>query len=207
MLDAAWEDGISTLYATSHITPGIRPFDFDVYSQHLDEARFYCRERGYDMTLCPGAEILYTPALRNYVVNHRLPTLGESNHVLLEFAPGIPLWELEAALELMERQGYVTTLAHIERYACFFQGNATSRLKDRWDIRYQVNADTVLHEGGFFRARRIRSWFRNGLVDYVASDAHDTLTRPFQLRQAYEVLKQRYGQATAERLMGMTSKE
>lgn len=203
MLDAAYADGVTSLFATSHMTPGISPFDFLTYRRHLDEAQSYCQWKGYAMALYPGAEIMYTPALQHYVVDHRLLTLANSDYVLMEFVPDISFRELEAALDLMERYAYIPVLAHIERYACLFRGNVVARLKSRHDVRCQVNANTVLKEQGFFRARRIQSWFQEGLVDFVASDAHDVKRRPFQMQKVYATLKQKYGQSEADRLTGM----
>lgn len=129
MLDAAYADGISSLFATPHVTPGIYPLDNALLTQRLNEARRYCRSKGYHMNIYSGAEVLYTPALRNYVVNYRLPTLGDSDYVLMEFVPDIAFKELESALELMERHGYITVLAHIERYACLLRGNRVGNSK------------------------------------------------------------------------------
>lgn len=203
MLDAAYADGIASLFATPHVTPGVFFFDFDSYSRRYEEACAYCRERGYAMTLYTGAEILYTPALQDYVINHRLPTLAGSGHVLLEFVPDVTPRELTSALDLMERYGYTPILAHIERYACFLHGSTARKLKERYEIRYQVNANSVLNNRGFFRTRHIRSWFQEELVDFVASDAHDANIRPFQMKRAYAELKQNYGEDYAARLTGM----
>ena len=203
MLDAAYADGIAYLFATSHMAPGVRPFDFAAYRQRLGEACGYCRAKGYAMTLCAGAEILYTPALRQYAMDRRLPTLADSDYALMDFVPDVTLGEMEAALAWMERYGYITVVAHIERYACLFHGGAAGRLKERYDIRYQVNANTVLTERGLFRAGRIRRWFQEGLVDFVASDAHGVRTRPYLMKRAYAELKRRYGQHYAEQLTGL----
>lgn len=207
MLDAAHADGIVSLFATAHMTPGIQRFDTVNYLKNLDDARNYCKSKGYAVTLHAGAEILYTPALRDYVVDHPLQTLDNSNRVLMEFVPDVTYRELEAALDLMERYGYVTVLAHIERYACLFCGNRAHWLKENHDVRYQVNTNTVLNERGFFRTRYIRSWFQKKLVDFVASDAHDVLVRPYQMTKAYEELKRRYGQDYACFLTGVQLKQ
>ena len=61
MLDAAAADGVTRLFATSHSTPGMEPFPRDVYQRHLDFARAYCAEKGYDLMLESGSELLYTP--------------------------------------------------------------------------------------------------------------------------------------------------
>ena len=203
MLDAAHADGVVSLFATPHVTPGVEPFDAVAYASRMQEARSYCRERGFEMQLFSGAEILYTPVLPQYVGQHGLPTLGNSNFVLLEFVPDVELRELEGALALMERSGYKTILAHIERYGCLYRGRTAAKLKQRCDVRYQVNANTILTDKGFFRTRKIRSWLKTGLVDFVASDAHDLNRRCFKMRRAFRTLKQQYGQLQAERLTGL----
>lgn len=200
MLDAAHADKVASLFATPHVTPGIRPFDEALFAAHLDEARAYCRDRGYEMDLFPGAEILYTPALSSYIMERRLPTLGESNWVLLEFSPDIELQDMQNALKLMEHSGYTTLIAHAERYHCLFRGNNAARIREQYDVRFQINANTVLNPPGFFRARHLRKWFRVGWVEAVASDAHDTQRRPFRMKKAYRVLKESLGPREAARL-------
>lgn len=202
MLDAAHADGVVSLFATPHVTPGMKPFDAEKYESHLNQARRYCRDRGYNMQLFSGAEILYTPMLQQYCMEHRLPTLGDSEFVLMEFVPGVKLQELESALTLMKRNGYIPILAHIERYNCLYRGRTAAKLKERYNVRYQVNANTVLSDQGYFRTRKIRSWFENELVDFIASDAHNVQNRRTKLRKAFSTLKKQYGQQ-AEQLMGL----
>ena len=202
MLDAAHADGVVSLFATPHVTPGVKPFDSAKYESRLNQARRYCRERGYSMQLFSGAEVLYTPMLQQYCMEHRLPTLGDSEFVLMEFVPGVKLQELESALTLMKRNGYIPILAHIERYNCLYRGRTAAKLKERYNVRYQVNANTVLSDQGYFRTRKIRSWFENELVDFIASDAHNVQNRRTKLRKAFSTLKKQYGQQ-AEQLMGL----
>ena len=202
MLDAAHADGVVSLFATPHVTPGMKPFDAEKYESHLNQARRYCRDRGYNMQLFSSAEILYTPMLQQYCMEHRLPTLGDSEFVLMEFVPGVKLQELESALTLMKRNGYIPILAHIERYNCLYRGKTAAKLKERYNVRYQVNANTVLSDQGYFRTRKIRSWFENELVDFIASDAHNVQNRRTKLRKAFSTLKKQYGQQ-AEQLMGL----
>ena len=89
MLDAAAADGVTRLFATSHSTPGMEPFPRDVYQRHLDFARAYCAEKGYDLMLESGSELLYTPAAAYAAAEHSLVTLGGTDWVLLEFVPDV----------------------------------------------------------------------------------------------------------------------
>lgn len=202
MLDSANEQGVGTLFATSHASPGMRPFPRELYEEHFAEAEQYCAQRGYDMRLCRGAEILYTPMLDSAAIEHELPTLAGTDWVLVEFMPTSPLKELIAAFDLLTRRGYMVLVAHIERYDCLAGGAVLHRIKNEYPIRCQVNCSTVIEPGGFFRRRRIEGWLRDGLVDVVASDMHNTSVRPERMRAAYDRLVRLCGEERADRLTG-----
>lgn len=204
ILDAAYADGIASLFATPHVTPGVFPFDFDLFTHHLAEARQYCRQKGYPMALYAGAEIMYTPAIERCAAERRLPTLAGSDHILMEFVPDISYAELEAAVERMERAGYTTIIAHVERYDCFFHRNNARKLKEAHDICYQLNSNSLIQGRGLIRDRFIRGWLRDELIDFVASDAHDCKRRPPRMHAAYAVLSRQFDQAYVDRLFGLT---
>lgn len=202
MLDAAYADGIAFLFATPHVTPGVEPFPNEKFRLHLEEARAYCQMKGYDMRLYPGAEVMYTPAMQRCIVEQRVPTLSESRMVLMEFSPSIPYDEMEGAVELLERNGYSAVLAHVERYECLYRGQNAQKLKNAHDVQFQMNANTVLIRKGFLKGIHIRNWLKTGLIDMVASDAHNCVSRLFRMKAVYEVLKQEYGTELARRLTG-----
>ena len=206
MLDDACENGITALYATSHRTPGMSRFPKNDYRARLEEARAYCRERGYDMRLYPGAEILYTPALRNYLERHALQTLGDTDLVLLEFVPDVSFSEIEEAVSMVEERGYGPILAHVERYECLFSSNIY-KLRERHGVRYQINCGTVLKSRGFFKNRHIHRWLREELIDYVASDMHDCDSRPNRMLEAWEALEKSCERDYLRRLMGDPGKD
>lgn len=99
MLDAAAADGVRHLFATSHSTPGMEHFPQEVYDRHLALARAYCTQKGYDLKLEHGSELLYTPAAGYAAVQRQMLTLGDTGWVLLEFVPNITAKELETALQ------------------------------------------------------------------------------------------------------------
>lgn len=201
MLTAANADGISSLFATPHATPGLEPFDTDLLRRRLDEARAFCWRMGYAMQLFPGAEILCTPAIEPAAMNHRLPTLADSTFLLVEFVPDVSFSEMQSMVDLLERSGYTTILAHIERYGCLEHGNAR-KLKEKYDIRYQLNCASILSGRGFWKDRCIRRWLKEELIDFVATDTHGAHWRPSRMRETYKVLEKQYGVDYAMRLTG-----
>ncbi len=202
MLDEAYLQGVRVLYATSHSTPGIDHFPLQVYKTHLEEARAYCTEKGYDIRLYPGTEILYTPALKNYMERHSLMTLGDSDSVLVEFVPDVSFSELEGAVSMLEGAGYTPILAHVERYGCLFSPRIY-RLKKKHDVRYQVNCGTLVKKSlGYFKRWQLHRWFKKKLIDYVASDMHDTKARRNRMGAGARALEQYCGEAYIARMMG-----
>ena len=203
MLDAAHADGIAALVSTPHMTPGLHDFDTDLYERHLVAAQAYCAAQGYEMELYRGAEILYTPMLVNYVSTHHLPTLADTNTVLVEFVPDIALSEMEEALDMLERNGYSVIMAHVERYACLFRSKALNRIREDFRVKCQMNCRTVSAGIGLWRGHRIQAWLKEGLIDCVASDAHNTTTRSFGMTQAYRVLTEKVGRKAAASMTGI----
>lgn len=200
MLDAAHANGIAVLYATPHITPGIKSFDMELCRLHLEEAKAYCAARNYSMELRLGGELLYTPMFERYAMEHELPTLGDSEQILIEFLPDVSFSELEAAVDLSERLGYLPVLAHIERYKCMMRFTNAWKLKKKYNVCYQVNASTVLQRRGIYSDWMIHRWFSDRLIDYVACDAHNCRKRTYRMRTAFTALKQRYGKRYASYL-------
>ena len=204
MLDAAWKDGIRLLGATPHCVPGIEPFDHQAWESRFREAEDYCRAQKYNIRLVKGAEILYTPALSHYAQTRQLMTLGESNRVLMEFSPGIPLREMEKGLSLVEENGYQVMLAHGERYGCLLSPGVLGRLKKRHpSLLVQVNAHTLVGKPPLRIRLAVGSWLKNRLVDCIASDAHDGKHRPYLQSAARRELEKTCPKEYVMDLLGM----
>ena len=206
MLDAAYQDGVTDLCATPHVTPGVKPFDGLSFSRHFEMAQDYCAQKGYPIDLHAGAEILYTPAIAHYAEEGLLPTLGNTRFALMEFVPDVSLRECVQAIEMMEHSGYQLILAHIERYSCMYHGNAY-RIKSEHNVLYQMNCTTVIEKKHFLKAREIRGWLTDELIDYVATDQHNTSSRRTRMREAYHVLRNEYGIHYANKLVGLNRKK
>lgn len=201
MLDAAYADGIRCLFSTPHVTPGVQPYSMDQIHARVKEAREYCRQKDYPIRIFSGAEILYTRAIERFASERILPTLADSSRVLVEFGTEIPLSMFESALEMLERNGYDVIVAHVERYA-FLQHGAAYKIKEKYDVKFQMNCGSVVGSRGFFERMWIQKWLRDGLIDYVASDAHNLTTRPFRMESAHQELKKLLGEERADRMCG-----
>jgi protein-tyrosine phosphatase len=128
-----------------------------------------------------------------YAVNHK-------TYVLVELSELLIVKTAEGILERMRAAGMIPIITHPER---------NSILQQRIDqlgswvgsgCCIQVTAQSLL--GGFGRKAKAFSeeLMQRGLVQFVASDGHDREHRPPRLDLACRLVRDRYGEATAERL-------
>ena len=102
------------------------------------------------------------------------------------------------SVEEIFNAGYFPIVAHVERYE-FFWNNFRDlvRLSESGAV-LQVNASSVLKRGLSGVARTTRRLLREGLVDVIASDAHDASYRPPVLSEAYRAVCDAYGEKYAK---------
>lgn len=188
LLRADAKDGIRMIAATSHALPGIRPFDLDLYDARLREAQAYCDVNQLPIRLICGAEIRYTSSAVSMLLDKRIPTLGDSEYVLVEFWHSVDRKTFAQAIDSLFRNGFIPVVAHVERYALFYtEMNFVLSLKSDYEVYYQVNCDFLLQHLNFFMRLRRQQMLKLGIFDLVSTDAHNTITRPPRMNEVYKL--------------------
>lgn len=201
MLCAAEEQGIETIIATPHVFPGRVHFHYDAYLDKLNSINEYAWQKGWRIRLFPGAEIYYTSKALEKLDACAIPTLAMSRFVLVEFEPETKAEEIFRALRELSNGGYKPILAHVERYIYLQEKPEMIREMRDLGILIQMNASTVLSSKGLFGGKNfIRRLLKDGIVDFVATDAHNMSSRPVCLRAAYDFLEKHYGKGKADLL-------
>lgn len=196
MLRAAAADGISAIITTPHVMPGITPFDFALYREHLSALQSWCRDQGQGLRLYPGAEIFYTPMTVQYLGEGRVPTMNGTAYVLVEFDPDERYEQIRKACAELTAHGYIPILAHTERYtALVHHPKAALALREELGLAYQVNCSTIIAPKGFWQQRFIKVLLKEGALDIVATDAHNVTTRPVRMKEAITVLARQGAEA------------
>ncbi len=207
MLRVAHENGVTTLIATPHVTPGVDAFQYELMMERLKEAQAYCEAMGFPLKVLPGAEILYTPAIINALMDRKLPTLAGTQYVLVEFSPNLKYGEVETAVKKLIRFGYRPILAHVERYRCLRRRGRLAQLREKYKVYYQINCNSLLGNGGLRVKRFARYALEEGQLDYVASDAHDVQARKCRMQEAFRFLCKHKDQRFANRCMRTSMSE
>lgn len=185
------EQGIGIVAATSHALPGVRPFDIELYWQRLKEAQAYCSDENLTLRVISGAEIRYTPMMLSMLLDHKLPTLGDSEYVLLEFWERVDRDTFEDAIGQLFRHGFLSVIAHVERYRLFWQElSFLEDIKEKYDVCYQMNCGFAL-ERSLSASLLARRLIQNQIVDIWATDAHNLTTRPPKMAEAFQFFTER----------------
>lgn len=200
MLHRAAEQGVRCIVATPHIFPGRVEYEPVQHRQKLDALREYVLKEKLEIELIGSAEVFYNSSVSSYLENHRIPMLGNSWHMLVEFHPNTHYDLLRKAALTISNMGYDMVLAHAERYCCLRVKGRIERLQSNLGVKIQLNSDSVIAAHCRFGDRWVRRLLREGLVDIVASDAHNTDARPCTLGDCMKLLSEEYGMDMARRL-------
>jgi protein-tyrosine phosphatase len=128
-------------------------------------------------------------------------TLNQKNYLLVEFADfSIPA-SLDQALHELQLAGIHPIITHPER-------NPLIRTQPERLFRWlrqgcyvQVTAQSLLGRFGRAAQETAEEWIDKGAVHFLASDAHNTTSRPLQLREAFKHLAKTRGESVAEALL------
>ncbi|MDR1600483.1 MAG: hypothetical protein LBS11_11555 [Oscillospiraceae bacterium] len=193
MLRRDYENGIAKVIATTHADPTVKPFPLSKYMEALEKANELCGELGLGVTVYPGCEVMYGEGVTERMLEDgRLPGLAGTRKALVEFYPDVKYDAVLAALRRLAYIGYTAVLAHIERYECLYKRYDRIRELREAGAKTQVNCSTVIKPPGFFAKRYIDTLLSDGLVDYLATDAHSDNTRRVNMKEAYDTVIARY---------------
>ena len=190
MLRQSSEQNIRVVAAACHAAPGLRPFDLGLYRERLAEAQNFCRRENLDVRVIAGAEVQWTWQTVTALQQGQIPTLGDTNYVLLELWRDISLQEARDAVTKLSRAGYAAVIAHPERYLAFTLFPKTAiRFREETGAMLQVNAATLMNPRGFLERRFGNYLLNEQAIDAVASDAHGCPSLPINLGDAQQWLE------------------
>lgn len=208
MLDAAAREGTRVIIATPHARPGIHAFNREMCHERLCRARAYCQEQAYALHVLEGAEVLFSSSTIHEFSSGRIPTLNGTDFVLIEWPVRTDAVHISNDLRCLTNEGLIPVIAHAERLRCFwFNPEQLVRLRNEMEIRIQLNANTVLKTWDIWTGRLMRRLLQEGVVDYIASDAHNLTLRKTQMREAYRRVAGEYGVSNAKKMMILNQRE
>ncbi len=200
MAKLAAADGITHIVCTPHANSNYA-YDPQVNAAKTSELRTRLAEEGIAITLGSGCD--FHLSFDNVTAAKQDPARFSINglgYLLVEVPDyGLPPSLTETFYEL-QLAGLTPILTHPERNPTL-QKNP-GRLKDwlRGGVLIQVTADSLTGHKGRHAQRMAHDLLEKRWVHFLATDAHNTTSRPPRIREAHNLVATKYGASYAHAL-------
>lgn len=201
MLRIACEQGIDLMIATPHNMPGKGCPAPELVCESVDRLAELARQEGLPIQILCGTEYYYREEVLSLLEAERGITLGYSDCVLVEFDPMVDRAYFRNAMRDILGAGYRPVAAHVERYGRALADISLLRDLHKMGVLFQVNAASVVGDNGRQSRRDVKALLREGLVDFVATDAHSDGRRAPYMKKCADILYRKYGRDYAEALL------
>lgn len=202
MVSMAEENGTSKVIVTPHFIEGSFDNTTKVVESNFNLLKLnlaYLKDKS-NIDLFFGCEAFICPDLPELVKNKAIASLNNTSYVLVELPMmGIPTYTDEVFYHL-ELYGYKPVLAHPERNSEL--GGSIELLENlvRHGVFVQLNAGSLLGLHGKTIAKISHNFIKQGLVHFIASDAHSCGGRSPILSKAFKLVEKNYGYEVAHNL-------
>lgn len=193
MARKALEQGIQTIVATPHHLNNHYENPKQQILERVEELNRVLRDEKIDLKILPGQETrIYGELVNGYEMGEIQPVNG-SQYVLVEFSSShVPRYTEKLFYDLQVK-GLIPIIVHPERnQEIIEQPDLLYKLVQNGALT-QVTAGSVCGEFG----KKIKSFslqlIEANLTHFIASDAHNTRSRTFKLREAFDLIHEKYG--------------
>lgn len=190
---AAVEEGITKIVATPHH----KNRTYDNYKgeiiYHVSVLNDLMAANNIPLTILPGQEVrIYGEVLEDYEKGEIL-TVHQSKYVLIEFpTSSVPKYANKLFYDI-QLAGLIPVIVHPERNRELLESPDLMYELIRNGALSQVTAASLVGKFGKQIGKFSQELIEYNLTHFIASDAHNTTTRGFHLRDAFEYVKKEYG--------------
>lgn len=197
MLKVAMEDGISNIFATPHILPGLYDNNSNMIMSSLEEFRKHVPDT---VKIFYGADVRITVDLLEGVESGEVPTLNGSGYMLVELPQYVVPPNVDNLIFNLRHRGIIPIITHPERHLRLMQDLPALEKLLASGALCQITAMSITGSLGKGIQKASMNMIKKGLADFVASDAHDPKKRSPVLSRAYEEVKKEFGGDVSDRL-------
>lgn len=165
------------------------------------------QEAGIPLTVSPSQEIRMNEEFSEELfAGNYLPLDKSGKYYLVEFSwREFPHFAVSYLQEMLDAD-IIPVIAHPERQRPFLEDPSLLKGLIEMGCISQITATSIV--GGYTEEIRqaAHEMMQANLIHVIASDAHDTVTRPFNLVNALDMLEADYGTAYKDYLIGNAEK-
>lgn len=194
MAKLAVREGITTIIATPHHLNGSYENTRQMIFTEVDKLNEVLNAAKIPLTVLPGQETrIHGEMVENYEKGEILTLTNSNQYVFVELPSShVPRYTNQLLYDI-QLLGLTPIIVHPER---------NSEIMESPDLLYklvksgtltQVTASSVTGRFGKKIKKFTNDLIEHNLTHFIASDAHNTTSRSFHLREAYETIEKQYG--------------
>lgn len=201
MLRIAQQNGIYSIILTPHNKPMHHNASPEKIRSLTDEVQEAANKKEIAIRLYVGNEIYYRSNILEILEERKASTLADSMYVLVEFGPMDDFDYIRNGIYQLLSGGFRPILAHVERYGSVASSVERVRELVKMGCYIQINAGSVMGQYGFGTKKFTRQILKQGLVHFVATDAHDDVRRRPCLLDCAKYIDKKFGEDYAEKIL------
>jgi protein-tyrosine phosphatase len=192
MAKQAVNEGIHSIVATPHFNRTYKNSK-QLIIEKVDLLNEALKRENINLVILPGQESRIDGNIIDGINNEEIITLAGSSYLLIEFpSTNVPRYVDQLFYDL-QNKGITPIIAHPER---------NQEIIEHPDLIYRLVKNGALSQvtaasltGSFGKKIKLFSeqLVEFNLAHFIASDAHNTSSRGFKLREGYEVIKSVFG--------------
>lgn len=196
MAEAAVAEGIHTIIATPHHRNGSFDNSRESIITYTDILNSLFKEKEIDLLLLPGQETrIHGDMVKDLESGDILP-LNNTKYVFVELpSDHIPHYTSQMLFNI-QVAGYTPIIVHPERNQEVIEHPNALYEFVRKGALTQITAGSLIGKFGKTIEKVTKQLIEANLTHFLASDAHNTTSRAFWMREAYEALEDQYGVET-----------
>jgi protein-tyrosine phosphatase len=198
MLRDAEADGITEVVATPHVLSEVELAEEEKFIGRFEELKLRAADAKINLKLHLGAELFIQP---KFDFHCRMATLAQNGrYFLVEFPMSNIPQVIEERFPDIYPKDVTAIIAHPERNGSIVMRPEKAAKFVEKGALLQVTAGSLLGVFGNQVRAVAEQLMNSNLVHIIATDAHDTVRRTLKLREAYELVRDKWGQERADLL-------
>lgn len=188
MLKTAEGEGTKTIFATPHFNRGYFEHEYKDVLKLTEELGKNAREKGININILPGQEVFLKRETPLDFKKGTIGTLGGTRYMLIELPMDtLPDYAMDSIYEL-KLLGISPIIAHPERYLYIIKKPSLINQFIEEECLFQINTGSIRGLFGREVKNTAEILVKNGIMDFIASDAHTNNKRCPGLKKSFDII-------------------
>jgi protein-tyrosine phosphatase len=193
MARAAVNEGITTIVATPHHRNGSFDNDRDGILMWVETLRELIVAEDIPLMVLPGQETRMHGEMIEELEQQTMLPINDTRYVFVEFpSQHVPRYASQMLFDI-QVGGYIPVIVHPERNQELIEHPQKLYNFVKKGALTQVTAGSLLGKFGKSIQKYARQLIEANQTHFIASDAHNTSSRGFYMREAFQYIQQEFG--------------